>query len=249
MKDAVCGNCNLKKATSFCLVCEEFFCQTCHTTHDTLKTHKDHQAVNIEDVRTGKVMLPVIASEDLKCKDHEDEIKKFYCESCVKLICRDCIMLGHHQHEVISLKEVSEKQVAKLKELSKESEELKEDYKDAIKKTEDVLKNIAAASKEVKKNIERIKNAYHKQINTIVNKHKVYFKSVEAQNDKELLHIKDNLQTLLAQLDSACDLATAITQTGSGHDITSVFPTSSASLDDLNEITQPVGVSASPSYS
>ncbi|XP_072042348.1 E3 ubiquitin-protein ligase TRIM56-like [Amphiura filiformis] len=77
MKDAVCGNCNLtKKATAYCLGCEEFFCQTCHTAHDTLKTHKDHKVVSIEDVRSGKVILPVTA-EDQKCKDHDGETKKF----------------------------------------------------------------------------------------------------------------------------------------------------------------------------
>ncbi|XP_072042351.1 E3 ubiquitin-protein ligase TRIM45-like [Amphiura filiformis] len=243
VQDAVCGNCNLQKATSYCMDCKEFFCQTCHTAHDTLKTNKDHKIVSVEDLRSGKVMLPVTAIEDQKCKDHDGETKKFYCETCEKLICRDCIVLGHRQHQVISLKEASEKQVAKLEDLSRGNEDLKKDCRDAIQKTEDVQKTLAATSKEVKKNLARVKNEYHKQVDAIFKKHEVDARSVEVQNAKELDHIKDNLQTTLAKLESACDLATRVTQTGSDYDVTSVFPTLSASLEELNEMTKPVAAS------
>ncbi|XP_072042775.1 E3 ubiquitin-protein ligase TRIM56-like [Amphiura filiformis] len=249
MKDAVCGNCNLKKkATAYCLDCEEFFCQTCHTAHDTLKTHKDHQVVSIEDVRSGKVVLPVTASEDQKCKDHDSETKKFYCETCGKLICGKCIVLGHPQHQVITLKKASEEKVEKLKELSKGSEDLEIEYRDAIKKTEDVQKSLATASKEVKKNLQRVKNEYYKQVDAIFKKHEVDVRLVDVQNAKELNHIKDNLQTTLAKLECARDLATKVTQMGSDHDITSIFPTLSASLKELNEMTKPVAASDSLGY-
>ncbi|XP_072041319.1 E3 ubiquitin-protein ligase TRIM71-like [Amphiura filiformis] len=248
VQDAGCGNCNLKKATSYCMDCKEFFCQTCNATHNALKTHKDHQVVSIEDVRSGKVMLPVTASEDQKCKDHDGETKKFYCETCGKLVCRDCIMLGHCQHQVISLEEASEKQVAKLKDLSKGSEDLRKECKVAIKKTEDVEKSLAAASKEVKKNLERVRNEYYKQVDAILKKHEVDARSVEVKNAKELGHIKETLQTTLAKLESACDLATRVTQTGSDYDITSVFPTLSASLEEMNEMTKPEAASVSLGY-
>ncbi|XP_072042349.1 E3 ubiquitin-protein ligase TRIM56-like [Amphiura filiformis] len=211
MKDAVCGNCNLKKATSYCLDCKEFFCQTCHIAHDTLKTHKDHQVVSIEDVRSGNVMLPVTASEDQKCKDH-DETKKFYCETCEKPICRDCIMLGHLQHQYISLKNASKQQVATLKELCKGSEDKKNECVNTIKKTEAFQKRLAAASKEATKNMERVQNEYHRQVDAIFKNHEVNARSVEVQKAKELDHIKHNLQTTLDKLESACDLTTKITK-------------------------------------
>ncbi|XP_072042350.1 tripartite motif-containing protein 2-like [Amphiura filiformis] len=248
VQDAVCGNCNLKKATSYCMDCKEFFCQTCYTAHDTLKANKDHKIVSVEDVRSGEVMLPVTVSEYLKCKDHDGETKKFYCETCGKLICRDCIVLGHRQHQVISLKEASEKQVAKLKDLSRGSEDLKKECRNAIKKTENVEKSLAAASKEVKKNLERVRNEYYKQVDAILKKHEVDARSVEVQNAKELDRIKDNLQTTLAKLESASDLATRVTHTGSDYDITSVFPTLSASLEELNEMTKPEAASESLGY-
>ncbi|XP_072041560.1 uncharacterized protein [Amphiura filiformis] len=244
VQDAICGNCNLKKATSYCMDCKEFFFQTCRTAHDTLKANKDHKIISIDDLRSGKVMLPITPSEDQMCKDHEGETKKFYCVTCGKLICRDCcIVLGHRQHQVISLKEASQKQVEKLKDLSRGSEDLKKKCRNALKKTENVEKSLAIASRDVKKNLERVKNEYYKQVDAIFKKHEVDARSVEVKNAKELGHIKEKLQTTLAKLDSACDLATRVTQTGSNYDITSVFPTLSASLEELNEMTEPEAAS------
>ncbi|XP_072042352.1 tripartite motif-containing protein 2-like [Amphiura filiformis] len=246
-----CARCRLWKVQpeeSHILLYGEFFCQTCYTTHNALKTHKDHRVVSIEDVRSGKVMLPVTVSEYLNCKDHDGETKKFYCETCGKLICRDCIVLGHRQHQVISLKEASDKQVAKLKDLSRGSEDLKKECRNAIKKTENVEKSLAAASKEVKKNLERVRNEYYKQVDAILKKHEVDARSVEIQNAKELDRIKDNLQTKLAKLESASDLVTRVTHTGSDYGITSVFPTLSASLEELNEMTKPEAASESLGY-
>jgi len=36
------------------------------------------------------------------CKKHNDEIR-FYCEKCVICICRDCAILDHRQHNIVSL--------------------------------------------------------------------------------------------------------------------------------------------------
>ncbi|XP_072041229.1 tripartite motif-containing protein 2-like [Amphiura filiformis] len=248
IQDAICGNCNLKKATSYCLECKEFFCKTCNTAHGTLKANKEHKIVSVEDLSSGKVMLPVTTSEDQMCKDHEGETKKFYCETCWKLICRDCIVLGHSKHQYISLKDASEKQVAKLKDLSRGSENLKKQCRGAIKKTENVEKTLAASSKDVKENLERLKNEYHKQVDAMFKRHKVRTSLVEAQNARELGYIKENLHATLAKLGSACDLATRVTQTGSDYDVTSVFPTLSASLKEMNRMTKPVAASESLAY-
>ncbi|XP_072041228.1 tripartite motif-containing protein 2-like [Amphiura filiformis] len=230
VQDAACGNCNLKKATAYCM--------------DFSKPTKTTRLSALTILRSGKVMLPLPASEDQKCKDHEGETKKFYCVTCEKLICRDCcIVLGHRQHQVISLKEASQKQVEKLKNLSRGSEDLKKKCRDAIQKTEDVEKSLAVTSREVNKNLERVKNEYYKQVDAIFKKHKVDARSVEVQNARELGYIKEQLQTTLAKLESACDLATRVTQTGSDYDITSVFPTLSASLEELNEMTEPEAAS------
>ena len=99
----MCGNCNLNKATAYCMECKEFFCKSCHTAHDTNKG--DHKVVSTEDLRSGRVMLPV--TTDQRCKDHEGEIRRCYCVTCGKLVCRDCFVQDHRQHQIINLKEVS----------------------------------------------------------------------------------------------------------------------------------------------
>jgi len=36
------------------------------------------------------------------CKRHNDEVR-FYCEQCVICICRDCAILDHRDHNIVSL--------------------------------------------------------------------------------------------------------------------------------------------------
>ncbi|XP_072041221.1 E3 ubiquitin-protein ligase TRIM71-like [Amphiura filiformis] len=243
VKDAVCGNCNLKKATSYCMDCKEFFCQTCLTAHDTLKSHKTHKIVSVEDLRSGRVMLPVTASEHQKCKDHEGETKKLYCVTCGKPICTECIALDHRQHQYISLKEASEKQVAELKDLSRGSEVLKMAYKKAITETDAVKKNLTRSVSDVRKNLQKIKGEYQRKLDAIFQKHRADVDSLEIQRVQELDRNREQLQRTLAKLENVCDLATRVTQTGSDYDVTSVFPTLSASLMEVNQMTKPVAAS------
>ncbi|XP_072042210.1 tripartite motif-containing protein 2-like [Amphiura filiformis] len=240
VQDSVCGNCNLKKATTYCMDCKEFFCQTCLSAHDTLKANKDHKIVSVEDLHFGKVMLPVAASEDQKCKDHEGETKKLYCVTCDKPICTECIVLDHRQHQFISLKKASEKQVAQLKDLARGSEVLKVEYKKAITGTEAVTKNLIRSASDVRKNLQKIKGEYQRKLDAIFQKHGADVDSLEIQRVQKLDRNQEQLQTTLAKLENACDLATRVTQTGSDYDITAVFPTLSASLTEMNEMAKPV---------
>ncbi|XP_072042714.1 E3 ubiquitin-protein ligase TRIM56-like [Amphiura filiformis] len=236
--DALCSNCNLpdKKATVRCLDCKELFCHTCRERHDGLKAMQSHKMVSIEDLRSGKVVLPMTTSEDWKCTDHDGEVKKFYCETCGKPICRDCIILDHRQHQYISLKEASEKQVAKLKHLTKGNNGLKKEYREAIAKTKEVEKNLSIALKQYKKDLQKIKKEYDKQVDAIFQKHEADGHSLEVRRAKELSRIKEDLNTTLDRVEDASDLATKIIQMGSDYEITSIYSTLTASFEELGKM-------------
>ena len=250
MDHTTCSNCNLpgKTATVRCLDCEEFYCPTFHASHNSFKAMKDHKVVNIEDLRAGKIVLPVTSSKGRKCEDHDDETKKFYCQTCRMTICRDCIILNHRDHQYVSLKEASKKEVSKLKDLAKESQDLKDKCRDAIRKTEDVGKTLADASKEVRRSLQRVKNEYQKQLDAIFKKHEAELESLEVRRVEELDRIKGALQTTLAKVENACDLTGKTTEIGSDYDIISMYPTLSASLEELNRKTSVVPASPALGY-
>ena len=48
------------------------------------------------------------------CSDHEGEELKLYCRTCQEVICRDCTIVTHKQHDYTFIKEVREKLVQEM---------------------------------------------------------------------------------------------------------------------------------------
>ena len=51
------------------------------------------------------------------CREHEGESLKLFCESCDKVICRDCTIIEHHGHKYMFVKDAYAKQVGPLSDL------------------------------------------------------------------------------------------------------------------------------------
>ena len=86
------------KAVAFCRHCEEFGCNFCALdVHKRMRQYAGHHVVKIEDLTRNHV--PVKKPTQLMCRDHEDSELTWYCYGCIKLICRDCIVRDHKDHD------------------------------------------------------------------------------------------------------------------------------------------------------
>ena len=109
-------------AEAFCRQCAAFICAECVKSHKRIRQYSKHEISSLDDLKQGKCK-PVEKKEDLpdKCEDH-DEPKVIYCYDCDALICRDCIMKDHKEHNF----EFCKKSARHTKgELSQELEPLK----------------------------------------------------------------------------------------------------------------------------
>ncbi len=195
---------------------------------------KDHRVINIADLSSGDVAFASTTTR--MCSDHPGEEKRFYCKTCQLPICRDCTVLEHHQHQYQSLKIASEDQVQKLMDLAKQGQSSKKKYTDEVRKVEDVEKKLDATSDNVKKTLRQIKSEYQKQLDATFKNRESELDSIKADRAKRLDQIKKELTTKLSKIDNACDLATKVVQMGSDHDVTSIFPTLSQSLQDICDV-------------
>ena len=87
------------KAEAFCRQCAMFICKNCIEQHKKLKILLTHEVASLEDMKQGRAK-PIVMKEDpasVKCPDH-DEPLGVYCFDCDMLICRDCIMKDHRDH-------------------------------------------------------------------------------------------------------------------------------------------------------
>ena len=96
------------KAEAFCRQCAMFICKDCIKQHKRLKILLTHEVASLEDLKQGRAK-PIVVKEDpasVKCPDH-DEPLVIYCFDCDTLICRDCTLRDHRDHNFEFSKKVA----------------------------------------------------------------------------------------------------------------------------------------------
>ncbi|KAJ7332856.1 hypothetical protein JRQ81_015036 [Phrynocephalus forsythii] len=106
-KDLECTVCSNVQhsaaATSRCLDCKDFLCQTCSQGHCCSRLTLHHKVVKVEDFLAGHYDTEMRFLQELCCQEHPQEALRFFCDACNVPICRDCHMLDHFQHKVVSM--------------------------------------------------------------------------------------------------------------------------------------------------
>ena len=115
-------------AVSFCRQCTAFICKACVESHQRMKMFEGHNVVTMLDLKVGKAKAAINIAETaapVKCKIHKKSLK-LYCFDCDHVICRDCTVKDHRDHNfefcAVAAPETKEeltKMLECLKELSK----------------------------------------------------------------------------------------------------------------------------------
>ncbi|XP_058947190.1 E3 ubiquitin-protein ligase TRIM56-like [Pocillopora verrucosa] len=75
-----------------CNTCCHFLFEFCTQAHRRGRGTTSHGMVSIEG---AKKMGSVAAKKLSRCKEHDGELLKLFCETCNEAICRDCIIVKH----------------------------------------------------------------------------------------------------------------------------------------------------------
>ena len=97
-KQTMCKTCKKREAVGFCRSCG-FVCAFCEEHHQYWDNLKPHEIIDL-DTLTGDVttLVPPL-KKTLFCASHPVKKAKLYCETCEELICRDCIVRVHRDHQ------------------------------------------------------------------------------------------------------------------------------------------------------
>ena len=102
-EQTMCNKCTKREAVGFCRTCG-FACQRCKEIHQEWDEYKTHEFIDL-DTLTGDVttLVPPL-KKTLFCPKHKETKADLYCETCDELICRDCIVRVHsdHQYDLVS---------------------------------------------------------------------------------------------------------------------------------------------------
>jgi len=94
------------EATSYCLDCEEHFCEACMKGHRGGKLTKSHHLITIEEMKSqAQIKLIIKSNNQIHCQTHQQEEMKLFCDDCELTICSLCVA-QHPSHKILTISDV-----------------------------------------------------------------------------------------------------------------------------------------------
>ena len=95
----LCEKCNKRDVNGFCRDCGEFICNTCIEMHQTWKELSTHKVISLEQLKSDATEMVSPTKKTLYCSKHPGKELDLFCETDKELICRDCIIKTHRDHQ------------------------------------------------------------------------------------------------------------------------------------------------------
>ncbi|EEB19753.1 conserved hypothetical protein [Pediculus humanus corporis] len=148
-QDIKCSSCNDDAiATSWCVECAEFICDSCVQAHQRLKITKDHTIKPKEEAESEAQTSTISGSKIIYCSVHPQEQLSLFCEICDKLTCRDCQLSDHRDHRYKFIHEIASETRSIISGLLSEVSYKRVLLKSAMKVIDD-RKNLIADKKKI----------------------------------------------------------------------------------------------------
>ena len=140
-------------AVAFCVNCCEFLCKSCEDHHRMWRKTMKHEivAAGAEMSKGSENVLSSFPEPPMCCSDHSDEVLKFYCKNCEKLVCRDCMVLQHsvHHQQCNRVERVAEEEMQGLHVSVENSQLAITALNDAIAQCQGTVQQVESRKKEI----------------------------------------------------------------------------------------------------
>ena len=114
-----------KEAQSFCVDCNEYFCEVCQPCHSRMKLTRDHRIIIIQNITQSRLF-----SKSISCSCKQFYELDFYCKTHENIICQECKIAKHKDCVTWSINEVNQDYI---EEKSETVDQTMEDLKHHLK--------------------------------------------------------------------------------------------------------------------
>ena len=97
--DSPCDKCKRGKPVKYCRTCGQFICNACVTAHETWTELSSHEVITIQQLTNDAKKLVPPKKQVLPCPKHPEKELDLFCDTCEELICRNCIVRVHREHQ------------------------------------------------------------------------------------------------------------------------------------------------------
>ena len=100
-------NCTESYSVARCVTCEKFLCRECLTGHNSYRGHNGHSVLTMEELSKPENRKKI--KDKMYYNEHPGKKLKVYCETCDRLICKDCMDFKHVKpsHSCFLVKDVA----------------------------------------------------------------------------------------------------------------------------------------------
>ena len=212
----LCTKCNKNRsATSYCRDCGKYICAPCTAIHGDWDDFSDHEVVALEQLENKVKQLDSLKKVILYCSLHKGKELELYCETCEELICHNCTVKKHKNHQYDLVDDTFEKHKAKVVASLDPVENQLGVVNKALEQIEQRSGDVNEQRVATKTEIQRIVQQLHKMLEArkteLIGKVDEY----TDQKIKNLATQKDEVETVHTQLASCLSFVRESLRTGS----------------------------------
>ena len=233
-----CEFCEEHHATKlFCVQCSKIICEECKVYHRRARDFKKHSLIDIANQHKNKIKQSIasIVQTVPSCPEHGDEILKFYCTDCKRVICRDCIPTGHNGHNCTMIDSVKSSGLDRFKKSQVEVDKQSTAVAKAIEEGNNMKKLVADKGQDAKRavnsTIDNLVAALEKRRAELLKACDDIVSAKKARLDLQL----ENLRNLRDCLSHCSEMVSSTINSDSAYDFQLLESMLSARIDNLTD--------------
>ena len=156
------------KARAFCRECGMFVCGDCIKSHQRMKVFDGHKILSLDEVKKARAKDVLTQNPPAKKCQLHDELLKIFCFDCNRLICLECAVKDHRDHDFEFNHVAATKKRNELIESLKPLREMVSSLSLAVEDIETMEYLLAAQGQSV---ANKIKTSFE-ELHTIIERHK-----------------------------------------------------------------------------
>jgi len=170
----------------------------------------------------------------VKCEKHKGEAKKLFCESCQELICRDCTIVDHREHQFQFIEVVAKNYKASLKVDVEEALKAEQKVEEALTSVKTMKQRIHVQTENIQKEIDDI---IDKKLADLEEKRRNLRKEAKSLAETKTANLdiqEDDLKMKLASLKSSIAFSKELLRNDNNVNIVSVSSEARSRLSTLS---------------
>ena len=198
---------------------------------------RGHNTVSLEEIKQSDKPTGAKSLQKVQyCKDHEDEVLKLFCKTCKKVICRDCALVKHRDHDYTFIREIRPEIQQQLETLTKEVQAKEVEYKSHLDYLENVrgigTDTLATCKHKVNKTCDQLKEAIESRRAALIAQLHDIHDSEKQQVDLEA----ECLQSTLSKLSNSVGFTQQLLANGSDAEVVSMSVQAVQTLENLKTV-------------